>query len=228
MGLAGVEHGAGEILQGSTAPAGIMFPSWPDSAFFRIVGGEPAMTLVPNLLVTGILAILFSLAFLAWAALFVERKNGGLVLILFAVAMLLAGGGIFPPVIGILIGILATRINAPLTGWPAHFPAATKDFLGRLWPWSFGACVLAWLCLFPGINILGYFFGVNDPSYTVMAIVLAFGMLGVTVFTGLALDIQRHPTSSHPEPSRPCGRTAECRRRIFFASVETVTTNPEI
>jgi hypothetical protein len=201
MGLAGVEHGAGEILQGSTAPAGLFFPSWPGSAFFKIVGGEPAMTLVPNLLVTGILAILFSLAFLAWAALFVERKNGGLVLILLAVAMLLVGGGIFPPVIGILIGILATRINAPLSRWRAHFPAVLRDFLARLWPWSFGACVLAWLCLFPGINILGYFFGVNNPSYTAMLIVLAFVMLGVTVFTGLTLDSQRRPTLSPPEAS---------------------------
>jgi hypothetical protein len=201
MGLAGIEHGIGEILQGSTAPPGLIFPSWPASAFFRSVGGEPAMTLVPNLLVTGILAILFSLAFLTWAARFVERKNGGLVLILLAVAMLLVGGGIFPPVIGILIGILATRINAPLTGWRAHFPAALRDFLGTLWPWSFGACVLAWLCLFPGINILSYFFGVNNPSYTVLLIVLALGMLGVTVLTGFAQDINRHPTSGHPEAS---------------------------
>ena len=198
MGLAGIEHGIGEIRQGSLPPARLIFPSWPDSAFFRIVGGEPAMTLVPNLLVTGILAILFSLAFLAWAVLFVERKNGGLVLILLAVAMLLAGGGIFPPVIGILIGILATRINAPLTGRRAHHSAALSTFLERIWPWSFGACVLAWLCLFPGINILGYFFGVNDPRYTVMLIVLAFGMLGVTVFTGLTLDNQRHPAAGHP------------------------------
>jgi hypothetical protein len=201
MGLAGVEHGAGEILQGSTAPAGLIFPSWPASAFFRSMGGEPAMTLVPNLLATGILAILFSLAFFAWAALFVERKNGGLIQILLAVAMLLAGGGIFPPVIGILIGILATRINAPLSGWPGHFPAALRDILARLWWWSFGACVLAWLCLFPGINILGYFFGVNNPGYTVILIVLAFVMLGVTVFTGLTLDSQRHPALSHPEAS---------------------------
>jgi hypothetical protein len=152
------------------------------------------MTIVPNLLVTGILAILFSLAFPVWAAVFVERKNGGLILILLAVAMLLVGGGIFPPAIGILIGILATRINAPVSGWHAHLSVPARDFLGKAWPWSFGVCVLTWLSLFPGINILGYFFGVNNPSYTVMLIVLAFEMLGLTVFTGLAL----HPTSGHP------------------------------
>ena len=191
MGLAGIEHGIGEILQGSRAPAGLMFPSWPDAAFFRIVAGEPAMSIIPNLLVTGILAIMFSLAFLVWAALYVEKKNGGLVLILLAVAMLLVGGGIFPPAIGIMIGILGTRINAPSAGWRAHLPAAWRNFLGKVWPWSFGACVFAWLCLFPGINILGYFFGVNDPRYTVMLIVLAFGTLGLTVLAGLAQDAKQ-------------------------------------
>ena len=60
-GLAGLEHGIGETLQGNRAPDGIMIVSWPGSAFFRIVAGEPAMTIVPNLLVTGILAILVSL-----------------------------------------------------------------------------------------------------------------------------------------------------------------------
>ncbi len=32
---AGIEHGIGEMLQGSVAPRGVMFPSWPDLAFFR-------------------------------------------------------------------------------------------------------------------------------------------------------------------------------------------------
>ena len=52
MGVAGIEHGIGEILQGSITAPGIVFPSWPRSPFFRIVGGEPAMTIVPNMLVT--------------------------------------------------------------------------------------------------------------------------------------------------------------------------------
>ena len=76
--LAGIEHGIGEIFQGNVAPSGIMILSWPESEFFRSLGGEPAMTIVPNLLVTGILAILFSLILLVWATLFVQRKNGGL------------------------------------------------------------------------------------------------------------------------------------------------------
>lgn len=190
MGVAGIEHGIGEILQGNVAPVGIMFPSWPDSAFFRIVGGEPAMSVIPNLLVTGVLAILFSLTFLVWATLFVQRKNGGLILILLATVMLLVGGGIFPPIIGIILGILGTRINAPLTWWRTHLFVDLRHFLGKVWLGSFVACLIAWLLLFPGINILGYFFGVNNPSLTVLFIFFAFGSLLSTLFTGFAHDSQ--------------------------------------
>ena len=98
MALAGLEHGIGEILQGDTTPTGVMILSWPESAFFDSLGGEPAMTVIPNLLVTGILASLLSLALLIWATRFIDRKNGGLVMILISIAMLLVGGGIFPPV----------------------------------------------------------------------------------------------------------------------------------
>lgn len=191
MGVAGIEHGIGEILQGNVSPAGIIFPSWPDSAFFRIVGGEPAMTIIPNLLVTGILAILFSLIFLVWATLFVQRKNGGLVLILLSIAMLLMGGGIFPPILGIIVGALGTRINAPLIWWRARLSNGAWHLLDKVWLWSFVACLIAWLFLFPGINILGYFFSVNNPNLTVIFILFALGSLLLTMFTGFVHDIQR-------------------------------------
>jgi hypothetical protein len=81
-GPAGIEHGIGEVLQGNVAPDAAMLLSWPDSEVFELLNGEPAITLVPNLLVTVILAIVVSLIFLAWVTMFVHRKHGGLVLIL--------------------------------------------------------------------------------------------------------------------------------------------------
>jgi hypothetical protein len=195
MGIAGIEHGVGEILQGNVAPSGIMFPSWPDSAFFRIVGGEPAMSLIPNLFVTGIFAIFFSLTFLVWATLFVQRKNSGVILMLLSIAMLLLGGGIFPPIIGFTIGILGTRINAPLTWWRAHLSVGLLHLLGKVWRESFTICLIAWLLLFPGINVFGFFFGVNDPNLTILLIFLAFGSLLLTIFTGFAQDSQAQMNS---------------------------------
>jgi len=190
-GLAGIEHGVGEILQGNAAPGGIMILAWPESEVFRILGGEPAMTIVPNLLVTGILAIILSLVFLVWATRFVQRKHGGLVLILLSVAMLLFGGGFGPPLLGIIVGSTATRINAPFTWWRAHLSAGLWRFLGKLWPWSFLAALIAWLLLLPGSIILDYFFGVNDPNLIYAFIFSAFGFLLLTIVAGFAYDIQQ-------------------------------------
>ena len=155
MGLAGIEHGIGEILQGNIAPSGIMFPSWPGSAFFRSVAGEPAMTIVPNLLVTGILAILVSLIYLVWATRFVQRKHGGLVLILLSIVMLLVGGGIFPPDHRHLHRRPRDQDQYAVDQWRTQPAVGLRPFLGKVWPWSFVVCVIGWLSLFPGINILG-------------------------------------------------------------------------
>jgi hypothetical protein len=195
VGLVGIEHGIGEALQGNIAPSGLVVLSWPRSEFFRILAGEPAMTVVPNLLVTGILAIFVSLVFLVWTTVFVERKNAGLVLILLSIVMLLVGGGFGPPMLGIIVGAAATRINAPLTWWRAHLSVSLRRFLGQVWPWSLVACVIAWLLLFPGISVLAYFLGVNDPSLIPVVFFSAFGVLLLTVFSGFARDIQRRADS---------------------------------
>lgn len=112
-GLAGIERGVGEILQGNVAPKGLMILSWPESEAFDTLAGEPAMTIVPNLLATGIVAALASSAFLLWSTLFVERRHGGLALMVVSVVMLLVGAGFGPPLLDMLVGVVATRINTP-------------------------------------------------------------------------------------------------------------------
>jgi len=107
-GLGGASHGPGEILQGNIAPNGIMIEAWPG---LTALAGEPAMTIVPSFLVTGVLAIIFGVIVAIWAAAFVQKKNGGVVLILLSIIMLLVGGGIVPPVFGVAAGIIGTRIK---------------------------------------------------------------------------------------------------------------------
>lgn len=195
MALAGLEHGVGEVLQGSVAPAGMMIMSWPTSEFFRSLAGEPAMTIVPNLLVTGILAILSSLILLVWAAFFVQRKNGGLIMILLSVVMLLVGGGIFPPLLGIIVGAIGTKIDAPLPWWRSHLSVGFRHFLGKLWPHIYTACIIAWLSALLGPGLLGYFFGVNSLGIIVAILFFAFGTLLLTIFAGFAYDIERQIVS---------------------------------
>ena len=163
-GSVGIEHGIGAFLQGNKAPAAIVFRSWPNAPAFRSLDGEPAMTLVPNLLASGVLAIFFSLLFFLSSILFAQRKHGGLVLILLALAMLLVGAGFGPPLLGLIMGVVATRINAPLTWWRTGLGAVPRHLLARAWPWSFGACLLAWLSMFPGTVLLAQYVGVEDPN----------------------------------------------------------------
>lgn len=196
IGLAGIEHGIGELLQGSAAPDGIAILSWPRADAFRIVGGEPALTIVPNLLVTGILATLISATFVVWATVLPPDARGGLVLLLLAAAMLPFGGGVAPPLVGLLLGAAATRIDAPLAWWRTHLPRGARAVLGRLWPWALGVDLLAFLLLFPGSVIVGALVAADNPSPVapgvVYAVILAaFGFLLLAIIAGLAHDSLR-------------------------------------
>lgn len=188
-GLAGIEHGIGEVLQGNTAPAGIVIQSWPESELFAILHGEPAMTILPNLLITGLLAILFSLLFMVWSTVFIERKHGGLVLILLSIILLLVGGGFGPPLLGIMLGLTATRIHTPLDGWRTHLSSGTRRRLGKWWPGFLGAGLVAWLLLMPVTMLLDHFFVIENPGLLVGGFFFsAMGLLLLTIVTALARD----------------------------------------
>ena len=193
--LMGIEHGIGEILQGNVTPEGMTMLSWPESDAFRILAGEPAMTIVPNLLATGILAILASLLFLAWVTMFIDRKHGGQVLILLSIVMLLVGGGFGPPLVGLMLGVAATGINAPSTWWRTHRARSPLRLLATLWPLFLGVDLIAWLSLIPGLVLVGYFFGGDSiPEPLVYALIFsAFGFLLLTVVAGYAHDSQQQP-----------------------------------
>jgi hypothetical protein len=185
MGLAGVEHGVGEILQGNAAPAGVMILSWPDSAFFQSLGGEPALTVLPNMLVTGLLAVFFSLLYAGWAIWGSQHRHHGWGLVLLAVLMLLFGGGIFPPILGMLIGAAALGRRRVADRHPV---SGMRRLLGRAWPWIFGACCLAWLALFPGSTALSYFFGIDQEGITLALIAAAFTLLLAAYLSSLEYD----------------------------------------
>jgi hypothetical protein len=189
-GLGGITHGVGETLQGNVAPDGIVIDSWTQGPIATNMGGEPGMTIVPNLLVTGILTIIVSLAVIVWSAAFVQRRKGGVVLILLSIAMLLVGGGFGPPLIGILAGVAGLGINAPLTWWRRHLPVNVRRFLARMWPWVFGACVANGVFLVVGSVILVYFFGVNNPDLFTNSFFFAVLSLPLTILTGVAYDLQ--------------------------------------
>jgi hypothetical protein len=200
-GLAALEHGIGEVLQGSQAPADIVIKSWPNAPAFNILSGEPAMTLVSNLLVSGALSIFFACVFIGWALFFAQRKHGGLGLILLSLILLLVGGGFGPPLFGVILGVLATRINAPLTWWRERLSPGVRSGLAWLWPWSLAACVLVWLCMLPGVVLLSHFFGIENENLVYALVLGMFALLFVTIVAGFARDADP-VANSRSQPSQ--------------------------
>lgn len=183
-GLAGIEHGVGEMLQGSGRPAGLMIESWPHSAALEVLGGEPAMTIVPNLFVTGLLAVLVSLAMVIWSGWFVDRRHGGLILIALSALLLLVGGGFGPPLIGIISGV---AVMVPSVE-SRRQPGVVSRALARSWPWITGAGVLGYLLLMPGTVILDVSWGVSSSSAVAVLSVFSFVSLILALFAARARD----------------------------------------
>ncbi len=191
--FAGVEHGVGEMLQGNIAPPGVVIESWAGSEAFGILGGEPAMTIVPNLLASGILTVLAALTFGVWAVRFIERRNGGVVLIGLSAVLLLVGGGFAPPILGLILGVAAMRMStAPIR---PRTTTAPHGLLARLWPWTLGAGVIAFLALVPGTVIVAYVFDIADTgaasAVVLVPMVSAFTLLAVTLVAASLYDRER-------------------------------------
>ncbi len=195
MALAGIEHGIGEVLQGNTKPAGVMILSWPESTFYSAVGGEPALTLIPNMLVSGIVTIIVSLALLAWVLLFVQRKHGGLIMVLISLALLLVGGGIFPPILAMLAAIAGGKINSPLTWWRKHLSIDYRRLMSRLWLLFYWGGILTFLAMLPGLSILSYFFGIDGSVFILVILCCMLLSLALAMLTGFARDslVERTP-----------------------------------
>jgi hypothetical protein len=188
-GLLGAAHGFLEILQGSVATAGFMISAIgpPCQAETIWHGCFPAVTLVPNFQVTGILALAVSLAVAVWAALFVGRKWGGPVLIALALLMLPVGGGIIPVVIGVVAGAAGTRIHTPPDRLAARLSGRSLGALAKLWPWS----LVAYFLWIPSQYALGTLFNDFMSKLSFPALLLEFALLMLAILSASAYDIKK-------------------------------------
>lgn len=179
VGLMGIEHGLGEILQGAVPPAGLVFSSWLNSEFFRILSGEPAFSIIPNLRLTGILASAFSIAYILTAVFHVDKKFSVTVMLTLSVLMFLTGAGIFPPLFAVFMSLSAGRLNRPVAEW-RKLPQVLQNFTPRIWPWSLWLCLVFWLAMVPGVPAMDYFLGYSNNF-----LIFAF-FLGMVIFLVLS------------------------------------------
>ena len=196
-GLLGLVHGYLETRQGNAAPSGIFILAVGPPCQANRVWHQcfPAMTIIPNFFVTGILAIIVSLIVILWAAAFVQRKHGDQVLILLSIIQLLVGGGLISPLLCIVAGVVGTKIQAPFTWWRAHLSVHWRRLLATLWPWS----LIAFFFWLVGTAILGYFFNEFVLSLARLLLYFTLGLLLLAVLTGFAHDIQGQTNSLLPD-----------------------------
>jgi hypothetical protein len=200
LGLSGLSHGIFEILQGTRPTGGLFIEAIGPEHIMWEHGGEGALTVLPNFLVTGVLAVTTGLVMIVWGVWFIDHKRGPLVFLLLNIALLLFGGGVAAPIlIYPAAGLAATRISKPLTWWRRVLPERARPFLAKMWPYTLSIGVLSMLVgLY--IAITGYIPGLQgaDPD-TVLAIDLAvvfgggLGMFLVSFVCGFAADIETHP-----------------------------------
>lgn len=182
-GIAGLEHGWFEFLQGNTRPPSLAFPSWgppcvPEEIWHAC---EPAMSIIPNFLITGILAMLFSVILIVWAGWFVQRRYGGWVQVALSVLLLLFGGGFFPPIIAFVGGIAGMQINRPLSGQPSRL----THYVAKLWPWSLVIFVGWTLGQFP----IGHYFNDFLQGIMYISLLVILTSLSLSVYTAYAYDV---------------------------------------
>lgn len=175
-GLLACQHGIFEIMQGPIEPGGLMIqtigaPCQPEAVWHACF---PAMTLIPNLLISGFAAVAAGLLVIVWAALFLVRRHGGWVLALLSLLLLPVGGGFVPVFIGVVAGVTGGRLDASSKpdgpGW---------RLLARLWPWAL-LLMAAW---FPGSWLLGYFF--DQAMLAMGGFLLLFFDIALPVLTAL-------------------------------------------
>lgn len=192
VGLAGIDHGIFEILQGNVKPGDLMIEAIGSAQRFWEYGTEPALTVVPNFLITGILSVLIGLGVILWSAMFIDRKYGASILLLLSILLFLVGGGFAPIFLTLLAFITAVQIGKPLTWWRTYIPAAIRTFLAWLWPGSLITFVLVFIVSVE-IAIFGYPFVGLWGAETTMAVLssasnIMLGLMLLAPLTALARD----------------------------------------
>ena len=199
VGLAGIDHGIFEILRGHVRPETILIEAIGPAQRYWEYGTEPALTIIPSYLESGILSILMGILVIIWSVAFIDRKYGAGILLLLCIILFLVGGGFAPIFMTILASLAATQINKPLSFWRRVLPDSVRRFLAKIW----SGCLIAFVVLFlvsveiaifgwPLTSFMDAETAVNN-LYTISYIML--GLMVLSVLAGFAFDIQ-HQTET--------------------------------
>jgi ABC-type Na+ efflux pump permease subunit len=191
VGIGSIDHGLLECLQGSRPTPGLIVNAL--GAGYRWTvwkqGGEGAFTLIPNFLITGIVATLLGLLVIVWSIRSMQTAHGPAVFLCLGVTSSLTGGGVAQILLLTLTWAVGTRIRASLAFWRWLIPRSICPVFGRVWPWTLGTSTVLFAIALE-IAIFGNVPGVSEQTgilhvcWKILAIVLALFL--VSILSGFA------------------------------------------
>jgi hypothetical protein len=137
-GFTGIIAGIFEVLQGNISTGGIVISTIGPDYLMNEDFTYYAVTIIPNFLVTGILATISSILVILWSVRYVQRENGALILFFLSVIQVLVGVG-WVIDLGLMASVLATRIDNPVDWLRRNLNHRAKYWLIWLFPFSITA-----------------------------------------------------------------------------------------
>ena len=196
LGVSSINHGVLEILQGNQPIHHHIIKALGPGYHWTVwtQGSEPAFTVVPSFLTTGILATIAGLLIILCSLRFIHKPHGPMVFLLLSIASFLVGGGLAQVLLFTVNWAFATRILASLGFWRVLLPRIVPRILVRLWPWTLTAGSFVFLAALE-IATFGYIPGVAPETQLLHAILLWLGLAIIIFFLasfilGLAHDIE--------------------------------------
>jgi hypothetical protein len=196
-GIGSIDHGLLECMQGfHPAPGLIVNALGPGNNWTAWKqGGEGAFTLIPNFLVTGMVATLLGLLLIVWSARFLDRPRGPAAFLALSVASFLTGGGVAQVLLFTLAWAVATRIRGSLALWKRFIPRAVRPLLGRFLPWTLAVGTVLLLIALE-IAVFGYVPGVSDQTRLLhicwKTLGYALALFILSILSAFARDIEAH------------------------------------
>jgi hypothetical protein len=206
LAAAGFEHGLFEALQGSKFTHGVFIQAIGDSMKWWKYGTEDAFTVVPNFLLTGILAMSVSTSIVIWSLFFLHRADAAKVLLLLFIALTAVGGGVgFIPFF-LVTWAYATRTGSSLEWWRGRLSSGARRKFSTMWTPALVGAAACWLVALE-TAIWGYLPGNFGPEATLNICwsFLLFAMLfiNLTFVSAIARDIEMKRLAVEGETIEP-------------------------
>ena len=182
-------HGVGEVLQGDVTVTPGIIESWTFGPLAEHMGGDPGMTLLSDMRLTGILTLIFSSLLILWSVLYLRKRFAGLVQLLLTILMLLVGGGFGPPMLGILGSIAGMSIRSEFKLWRRILPGGFTRWMANVWPWVWGITAANGIFLVVGHILLVFVFGFTNPDVFVISTFVALVTIPLCTWVAVGAEL---------------------------------------